>query len=211
LGALRSAIHALSQGASQDAQLLQDLTLGMDMETHGMQRLLDDLANLYDKELGRLELDRQPIVPAEWLPGVLHPWEAAAREKKLAWQANLAPDLKPFSGDPLRLSQIIGNLLNNAIRYTPPGGSVTVTASTTPDEFHLSVQDSGPGISSEDHERVFLPFYRGDQGRRIKEGMGLGLSIARDLEIAHGGRLDLDSAPGAGSTFTLSIPISEST
>ncbi len=211
LGALRSAIHALSQGASQDAQLLQDLTLGMDMETHGMQRLLDDLANLYDKELGRLELDRQPIIPAEWLPGVLHPWEAAAREKKVEWLANLAPDLRPFSGDPLRLSQIIGNLLNNAIQYTSPGGSVTVTASTSQEEFRLSVKDTGPGISSEDHERVFLPFYRGDQGRRIKQGMGLGLSIARDLAIAHGGRLELDSAPGVGSTFTLTIPISEST
>jgi two-component system, OmpR family, sensor histidine kinase BaeS len=209
LGALRSAIHALSQGASQDAQLLQDLTLGMDMETHSMQRLLDDLANLYDKELGRLELDRQPIVPAEWLPGVLHPWEAAAREKKVDWQANLAPDLRPFSGDPLRLAQIIGNLLNNAIQYTPPGGSVTITASTSAAEFSLSVQDTGPGIASEDHERVFLPFYRGDQGRRIKQGMGLGLSIARDLAIAHGGRLELDSVPGSGSTFTLSIPIAE--
>jgi signal transduction histidine kinase len=210
LGALRSAIHALGQGAAQDGQLLKDLTLGMDMETHGMQRLLDDLANLYDQELGRLELDRQPIAPAEWLPGVLHPWEAAAREKRVEWQANLPPDLLPFSADPLRLSQIIGNLLNNAIQYTPPGGAVTVTASTSQEEFCLSVQDTGPGIPPEDHERIFLPFYRGDQGRRIKEGMGLGLSIARDLAIAHGGRLELDSVPGSGSTFTLSIPIAES-
>jgi two-component system sensor histidine kinase BaeS len=210
LGALRSAVHALGQGAAQDAQLLQDLTYGMDMETHGMQRLLDDLANLYDKELGRLELDRRQIAPAEWLPGVLHPWEAAAREKNLDWQANLPPDLKPFSGDPLRLSQIIGNLLNNAIHYTPPGGAVTVSASTHDDQFCFSVQDTGPGIPPEDFERVFLPFYRGDQGRRIKEGMGLGLSIARDLAIAHGGRLELESVPGSGSTFTLLIPITES-
>ena len=69
------------------------------------------------------------------------------------------------------------------------------------------MQDTGPGIPLEDHERVFLPFYRGDQGKRIKEGMGLGLSIARDLAIAHGGRLELESVPGSGSTFTLTIPI----
>lgn len=207
LGALRSAIHALTKGASQDAQLLKDLTLGMDVETQSMQRLLDDLANLYDKELGRLELDCQSITPAEWLPVVLQPWEAAARDKHLDWQVNLPTDLRPFSADPLRLSQIIGNLLNNAIQYTPSGGTVTVTASTGQEEFCLSVRDTGPGIPPEEHERVFLPFYRGGQGRRLKQGMGLGLSIARDLAIAHGGRLELDSAPGTGSTFTLSIPI----
>jgi signal transduction histidine kinase len=217
LGALRSAIHALSRGASQDAQLLSDLTRGMDNETTAMQRLLDDLANLYDQELGRLELDRQPVVPAEWLPGVLQPWEAAAREKRLDWQVDIPPGLGAFSADPLRLSQVIGNLLNNAIQYTPPGGMVTVTAGASQAEFWLRVRDTGPGIPPEEAERVFLPFYRGNQGRRqgrgqgreIKQGMGLGLSIARDLAIAHGGRLELDSTPSAGSTFTLSLPIAE--
>jgi signal transduction histidine kinase len=211
LGALRSAIHALSRGASQDPQLLSDLTLGMDVETQAMQRLLDDLANLYDQELGRLELALQTLSPAEWLPGVLLPWEAAAREKHLDWQINIPPDLPSFSADPLRLAQVIGNLVNNAIHYTPPGGAVTVTASASQGEFRLIVRDTGPGIPPEEHERVFLPFYRGDQGKRIKQGMGLGLSIARDLAIAHGGRLELDSAPGAGSAFTFSIPITEST
>jgi two-component system sensor histidine kinase BaeS len=211
LGALRSAIHALSKGASQDAQLLSDLTLGMDIETNSMQRLLNDLANLYDQELGRLELDCQPVTPGEWLPGVLQPWEAAAREKHLNWQVDIPPGLETFSADPLRLTQVIGNLLNNAIQYTPPGGSVAVSAGVSQGEFWLRVHDTGPGIPPAEQERVFLPFYRGDQGKRIKQGMGLGLSIARDLAIAHGGRLELDSAPGAGSTFTLSIPIAECT
>jgi signal transduction histidine kinase len=144
---------------------------------------------------------------------VLQPWEAAAREKRLDWQVDISPGLGAFSADPLRLSQVIGNLLNNAIQYTPPGGTVNITAGASQVEFWLRVRDTGPGIPPEEAERVFLPFYRGNQGRsqgrHIKQGMGLGLSIARDLAIAHGGRLELDSAPCAGSTFTLSLPIAE--
>jgi len=208
LGALRSAIHALSKGAAKDEKLLDDLTRGMDEETVRMQVLLDDLAHLYDQALGSLELNLQPIDMREWLPGVLRPWEIQAQEKRLTWQEELPPGLPRLAIDSVRLAQVVGNLLNNAIKYTPSGGSVTVKAGSGQGEFWLAVSDSGPGIPAWEQEKIFAPFYRGGQGRRIKQGMGLGLSIARDLAAAHGGRIEVDSTPPSGSTFTLYLPVS---
>jgi signal transduction histidine kinase len=208
LGALRSAIHALSKGAGDDPQLLGELTTGMDEETARLQHVLEDLAHLHDQVLGTLEMNLKPIDLSEWLPRMLLPWGEAAHEKKLEWKAEIPADLPTVQADPVRLAQIIGNLASNAVKYTPGGKSVGVTAGTDGDWVWVRVSDSGPGISPEEQKRIFDPFYRGDTGRRIKQGMGLGLSIARDLALAHGGRLEVASQPGAGSTFTAWIPIS---
>jgi signal transduction histidine kinase len=206
LGALRSAIQALSGGAGKDPQLLADLTRGMDEEAARMQHILEDLAQLHDQVVGSLELARQPINLGDWLPGVLISWEQAAREKHLDWQTNLPQDLPSIYADPVRLAQVVGNLVSNAIRYTPSGGSVFVAAGAEDRQVWVRVEDSGPGIKEEERERIFTPFYRGDQGRRLKEGMGLGLSIARDLAQAHGGRIEVESKPGSGSRFILWLP-----
>jgi two-component system sensor histidine kinase BaeS len=206
LGALRSAIQALSGGAGKDPQLLADLTRGMDEEAARMQHILEDLAQLHYQVVGSLELARQPINLGDWLPGVLISWEQAAREKHLDWQTNLPQDLPSIYADPVRLAQVVGNLVSNAIRYTPSGGSVFVAAGAEDRQVWVRVEDSGPGIKEEERERIFTPFYRGDQGRRLKEGMGLGLSIARDLAQAHGGRIEVESKPGSGSRFILWLP-----
>jgi signal transduction histidine kinase len=207
LGALRAAIHAVSKGADQDPVLFSDLMRGMDDETARLQHLLDDLANLYDKALGGLELDRQPVETVGWMRGVLRPWQAAAQEKRLGWQENIPAELPPISIDSMRMAQVIGNLLSNAIKYTPPGGSVAVSAGVREGEFWFKVSDSGLGIKPEEREKIFQAFYRGDDGRRIKQGMGLGLTIARDLVSAHGGRIGMESEPGSGSTFTVYVPL----
>jgi len=102
---------------------------------------------------------------------------------------------------------VIGNLVSNAIRYTPAGKSIAFSASAQANQLIIRVRDSGPGIRLDEQEKIFVPFYRGDQGRRIKQGMGLGLSIARDLVNAHGGVIEVESAPGTGSQFTVCIPI----
>jgi two-component system sensor histidine kinase BaeS len=206
LGALRSAIHALSKGAGDDPQLLEDLTTGMDEETARLQHVLEDLAHLHDQVLGTLEMNLNPIALSEWLPRMLVPWQEAALEKKLEWRAEIPPGLPTVQADPVRMAQIIGNLASNAVKYTPSGKSVSVTAGAEAAWVWIRVSDTGPGIPPEEQRRIFEPFYRGDQGRRIKQGMGLGLSIARDLALAHGGRLEVESQPGAGSQFTVWIP-----
>lgn len=206
LGALLSAIQALSSGADDDPALQRELLEGMKAEMQRMQRLLDDLTHLYDTALGPLQLDRKPIPLYPWLVQVLGPWREAAQNKGLRWRTELSNDLPTLEVAPDRLAQAIGNVVSNAITYTPRDGQVEVTAGTDIDEVWIRVRDSGPGIAPEEQERIFTPFYRGSAGRRFPQGMGLGLSIARDLITAHGGRIELQSAPGQGSTFLISLP-----
>jgi two-component system, OmpR family, sensor histidine kinase BaeS len=207
LGALRSAIQALLKGAASDPELMNDLVTGMDEEADQLEHVLGDLAHLHGQGLGALELNREEIEFSDWLPRTLHHWELIAQEKKLNWQVDLPKDLPVIYADPLRLAQVIGNLVSNAIKYTPGGGTVAVGAGTEGDMLWVKISDTGVGISPDERERIFVPFYRGDQGRRIKQGMGLGLTIARDLAQAHGGRISLDSMPGKGSRFTLWLPL----
>jgi signal transduction histidine kinase len=109
--------------------------------------------------------------------------------------------------DPDRMAQALGNLLSNAVKFTPPGGRVSTSVKLEDGQVLIEVADSGPGIPVEEQGKIFQPFYRGMHGRRIVEGMGLGLSIARDIVTAHGGRIDLESTPGTGSRFMLRMPV----
>jgi signal transduction histidine kinase len=207
LGALRSAIQALAGGAGNDPKLLKDLTTGMDDQAARLQHLLEDLAHLHDQVLGNLELEYQQLELSDWLPKVLRPWQEAAQDKHLVWQTDIPPDLPQISADPNRLASVVENLVSNAIKYTQPGGMVSVSALVEGEEILIGVKDNGSGIAAEEQQKVFEPFYRGNQGRRFKQGMGLGLSIARDLMEAHGGRITLESAPGQGSQFTIHLPL----
>jgi len=207
LGALRSAIHALDKGAAEDPKLMTDLTHGMDQETLRLQYLLDELANLYDKAMGGLELDRKPVQTSGWLRSVLIPWKAAAEEKRLIWQEEVPESLSSINIDSVRMAQVVGNLLSNAIKYTPGGGIVKVSAGVDEQNFWLKVSDTGVGVQADEREKIFQPFYRGDTGKRIKQGMGLGLTIARELVMAHDGQLGVDGDPGNGSTFTVLLPL----
>ena len=207
LGALRSAIHALGKGAAGDTKLMTDLTRGMDEETSRLQYLLDELANLYDKAMGGLELDRKPVPAAAWLRDVLIPWKAAAEEKHIQWQEEIPESLPSISIDTVRMAQVVGNLLSNAIKYTSPGGALKISAAADEKSLLLKVSDTGAGVYAEELEKIFLPFYRGDTGRRIKQGMGLGLTIARDLVTAHGGEIKVESILGKGSEFSVTLPL----
>jgi signal transduction histidine kinase len=207
LGALRSAIQALAGGAGNDPRLLADLTTGMDDHAARLQHLLEDLAHLHDQVLGNLELEYQQLELSDWLPKVLRPWQESAQDKHLVWQTDIPPDLPQISADPNRLASVVENLVSNAIKYTQPGGMVSVSALVEGEEILIGVKDNGSGIAAEEQQKVFEPFYRGNQGRRFKQGMGLGLSIARDLMEAHGGRITLESAPGQGSQFTIHLPM----
>lgn len=206
LGAIRSAIQALLHGADKDTQLSHDLLTGLDDETLRLRHLLDDLAGLHDQVLGRLELTPSPVELHDWLNSTLSPWEAAARQKGLAWELNLPSTLPVIVMDPDRMAQAVGNILSNAIKFTPAGGKVAIEANYDAARLSLQIADTGPGISADEQAKIFQPFYRGSQGRRIVEGMGLGLNIARDIVVAHGGKIKLESASGAGSRFILQIP-----
>jgi two-component system sensor histidine kinase BaeS len=196
----------LINGASKDPALRQELLAGMDTQLVALQRLLDDLSRFYDQALGALDLHRQPIALSEWLPIILTPWREIARQKGVAWQASIPPALPILPLDSDRLGQAIGNLLSNAIKYTPSEGTITVTAGTTDSAAWIRIRDSGSGITPEEQPYIFEPFFRGHFKDPSAEGMGLGLTIARDLIVAHGGHLEVDTYPGQGSRFTLWLP-----
>ncbi len=206
LGAIRSAIQALLHGADKDAQLSSDLLTGMDDETLRLQHLLDDLAGLHGQVLGRLELNRSPVQLNDWLGNILSPWEAAARQKGLTWFVDITPNLPKVMIDSDRMAQALGNIVSNAIKFTPAGGQVSTIVRMPEDQLSIRVSDTGLSIPASEQEKIFEPFYRGSQGRRIVEGMGLGLSIARDIISAHGGEIKVES-DSAGTTFILQIPV----
>jgi signal transduction histidine kinase len=206
LGAIRSAVYVLRHGADDDPQVREELLSGIEESIANMLPILDDLSLLHGQVSGTVQLNRRPVPLSDWLPPLLLPWRAAAQEKGLDWQTDIPPDLPTLTIDPDRLAQAIGNLLSNAVKYSTEDGSVSVSAAVAPSELLIQVKDTGPGILSEERERIFEPFYRSQEDRRFPQGLGLGLTIARDLVEAHDGRLDLQSTPGEGSCFTIHLP-----
>ena len=207
LGALDSAILALQSGALQQPELSRELLDGMRQAVRGLRRLLEDLDQLHDQLMGKLTIVPQAVDLTDWLPSVLAPWHQSALEKGLLWSSDLPESLPLTEIDPDRMAQALGNLLSNAIKFTPPGGMLGISAGESQGRLFIRVQDTGAGIPTDERERIFEPFPRGDRRRSFGQGMGLGLNIARQLVAAHGGTIGFQSASGAGTTFTLSLPV----
>ncbi|MCA9960209.1 MAG: HAMP domain-containing histidine kinase [Anaerolineales bacterium] len=207
LGAMRSAIQALRYGADADPAFRAELLAGMDAQVERLQPLLNNLVQLHGQVLGKIELKRQPTPLGNWLREVAIPWQAAAQEKGIVWHNDISAELPTLSVDADKLAQAVGNLLSNSVKYTPAGGTVTLHAANGGDTARISVSDSGPGIPQPELERIFEPLYRGKNGSRFPQGMGLGLAIARDLVQAHNGRLEVTSTLGTGSEFTVWLPV----
>jgi two-component system sensor histidine kinase BaeS len=207
LGALQSALQALLGGAAQDAELRQEMLEGMDAQVQRMRPLLDSLTDLHGQVLGTLELNLQRVDLDTWLRRAVSPWRQAAHDKGLHWEVEIAGSMPPLEIDPDRMAQVLGNLLSNAIKYTQEG-TVSVRASVQDGGVAIVVADTGIGIAPVEQQRIFEPFYRSQRDKRFPQGMGLGLSIARDLVLAHGGRLYVESQPAQGSRFVAWLPLS---
>ena len=207
LGALLPAVQALQSGASQNEDLRQDLLAGMEDEINILRRLLDDLTGLYDQFVGTFALEKQVVNLNELLPGLVLSQREAAQAKGINWDSNIHSNLPMIDVDPDRLAQAIGNLVDNAIKFTPSKGTITFSAGFQGSEIWIRVQDTGPGIPVEDQEFVFTPFFQSRAETRFPQGMGLGLSIAHDLVAAHEGRLEFESLPGEGCSFVIWLPI----
>ena len=211
LGAIRAAIHVLRRGAAEDEATQDELLLGIEDEVARLQPILDDLAQLHGVILGHVKLNRKRVNLSNWLPSTIIPWRAAALEHRLKWTADIPADLPSLNIDPDRMSQVVGNLLSNGIKYTPAEGNISVSVKVEPPDLLIVVSDSGPGIDPEEREKVFEPFYRSSRDRRFPQGMGLGLTIARDLVEAHGGMLKVYGAAGQGSQFVVHLPLNGET
>lgn len=169
-----------------------------------LNRLVDDLRTLSLAEAGELELIRRPTSPAGLLAKVAAAQAPRAAQQNVSLETEVAPELPEITMDPDRMAQVLGNLLDNALRHTPGNGRVTLAAQAANGSVIFRVSDSGPGIDPADLPHVFDRFYRADKSRR-RGGSGLGLAIARSIVEAHQGRIWADSSPGRGAHFFVEL------
>ncbi|HJX37273.1 MAG TPA: ATP-binding protein [Anaerolineae bacterium] len=173
-----------------------------------LSRLVDDLQELALADAGQLRIEREPVDLAAVIERTATESGPRAQREGISVAVDVPSDLPVLSADPQRISQVLGNLLDNAIRHSQEGGSVTIRASRKEDAVQVDVVDEGTGLSPEELSLVFERFYRGDKARaRATGGAGLGLAIVKQLVEAHGGRVWAESTEGQGATFSFTLPI----
>jgi signal transduction histidine kinase len=172
-----------------------------------LQRLIDDLRTLSLADAGELSLNVQSVAPAELIEQTVEAFDHQAESKGIALQVQVEADLPAVQVDVERMAQVLGNLVSNALRHTPEGGTITLSARRQGEALLLAVQDTGAGIDPKGLPHLFERFYRGDKTRQQQGGeSGLGLAIAKSLVEAHGGTIAAASEGlGQGSAFTVTL------
>jgi len=170
-----------------------------------LDRMIADLLDMTRIETGQLDMRFDDVDLARLVAGVVDGFQGATPKHRLV--AVLSEEPLPVRCDPGRIEQVIGNLISNAIKYSPDGGTIEVSAARRGDDLEIAVQDSGMGIGADDLQHVFEPFRRGAETALLAPGAGLGLFVVRRIVDAHAGSIEVDSEPGVGSTFRVRIPI----
>jgi signal transduction histidine kinase len=207
LGAITFALAALERKSGQSPQP-PELGIVARQSRH-LARLVDELLDVARVTHGKVSIDRQRVDLAEVAKSAFEAYEGRAREHGLAYGLELPPEPLWVLGDRPRLEQIIGNLLTNAIKYTPRGGSVTLQAEQGEGQVSVVVQDTGVGLAEEMRERVFAPFAQVDSSlERSQGGLGLGLALVKSLVTMHAGTVRaLSDGIGKGCRFEVSLPV----
>ena len=216
LATTRAMVEALNDGVvTEPAEVQRYLTL-IGRETQHLNRLIDDLFELSQIESGALQLSIARIDPHALVSETIAAYEANAHDQGLALWCRVPPTLPPIAADGARLQRVLRNLVDNALRHTPPGGEVLVDATMAGSNVEFRVADSGPGVPLDERERVFERFYRGERSRHRGEypaqravGAGLGLAIARGLVEAHAGRIWTEPGPLSGAAFCFTVPTAQ--
>lgn len=171
-------------------------------ETRVMSRLLNDLLTLSTAEAGALRLHREPVAPQTLVHEAVEAFEGPAAVAGVTLESHVAPDLPALDVDAVRIGEVLANVLSNALRHTPSGGRISVSAQPSDGAVAFTVTDTGSGIPADALPHVFDRFAKGpDSG-----GAGLGLAIAKSLVQAHGGTITAESRPGAGTTMRFVLP-----
>ena len=171
-------------------------------DTRTLARLVEDLRTLAHTESGTLTLQKESTDVAILVNETAASFASEAAERHIQLDVDVAPNLPLVDIDPVRIREVLTNLVSNALRHTPAAGRVTVTVSTRPNAMVFAVSDTGQGIPANDLPRIFDRFYKGHGSR----GSGLGLTIARNLVVAHGGEIHAESVEREGTTMTFSVP-----
>jgi len=208
LSILRGYLETLLENPKQPPAELLRIFEVMERHSNRLNLLVDDVLSLARLEGPGLELDLTSVRPALFLRGIMRDWEKKFAAKSLAVELDASDDLPPLQADEARLQEVIYNLLDNAVKYSPAGGKISVRASNDDRQVTFSVSDNGPGIPARDLPRIFERFYRADKARhRELGGTGLGLSIVKHIAHLHRGQVKAESEIGQGTTVRVSLPL----
>ncbi len=196
------AVHdGLLQPSLETFEIIRD-------EADRLGKLIEDLRTLSRADAGELPIERRPIAPAKLLEDVRTVNNHRAGQKNIRLEVQAAADLPEISVDPARMMQVLTNLVDNALHYTPEGGRILLSAQVQEDLLEIRVRDSGPGIPADELDRIFERLYRSDPSRqRDENGSGLGLAIAKSIVEKHDGRIWAESAVGSGTTIVIRLPL----
>jgi signal transduction histidine kinase len=193
-------------GKNMEREQIEEFLSRSGEDIERMEWLIGDVLNIARIESGAIRFNFRKADLAELARDVIRSYIEIARGKKIEISLNTESSATVFC-DEKWISQAIGNLLKNAIDYSPEGGSVSVSISRSEAYAYLSVSDEGPGVSQEDSSKIFQSFYRGSSAGRSKKGSGLGLSLAKAIIERHQGDIKLKSSSERGSTFTIELPV----
>jgi PAS domain S-box-containing protein len=205
ISAVAMCVRVLEENPPDSADARSELLGTIRESAEWANRLIQDLLDVASIERGQLSLQIRDQEPAQIVLQALHMFEVEAQHHGITLSATVPTNLPLVSADSARVIQVLSNLLRNAIKFTPEGGRINVSAEQRDGKVILSVRDSGLGIAHEHQARVFDRYWQSADGSRAR-GTGLGLSIAKGIVEAHGGKIWVDSIPGEGSTFAFSLP-----
>jgi two-component system phosphate regulon sensor histidine kinase PhoR len=206
LAGIKAMVETLRNGAVDDKKTAGDFLTRVDSEVDRLTQLVAELTELSRIETGKAELKKEPVDLNQLVEEVITQLSPQAERQKLSISQDFTADLPSVPADKDRVRQVIANLVHNAIKFTHPGGRITITTRTLEGSVVVDIADTGIGIPKEDLARVFERFYKGDKAR-AGEGTGMGLAIAKHVVEAHGGNIWVESEEGKGSTFSFSLPL----
>ncbi len=206
LAGIRAYVEMLVDGDAEDEQTREEFLAVIHGQADRLQRLVDNLLNLSRIESGVVQVNKQHGSLNDLLGEALDVVRPSAEQKRITLVEDLSPLYLGTLFDRDQLLQAAINLMSNAVKYTPEGGTVTVRSRSLDQEVQFEVEDTGVGLEPEDCQRIFDKFYRVRKNQHMASGTGLGLPLAKSIvEDVHGGRLTVRSTPGQGSTFTVTL------
>jgi len=207
LTSIRAMVEALTDGIVADPGTVQRYYATINTQIENLSGLIDDLFELSQLETGQVQLQKEPINLNDLLSDVLESMQPQAKAKGVSLEGHFSEDMPLIQAEFLRIQRVLYNLVQNAIRHTPDGGSISLAAKITPQGVQVGVADTGEGIASEDLPHIFDQFFRGEKSRsRQTGGAGLGLAIAKRIIEAHNGRIWVESQLDRGTRFSFTLP-----
>ena len=207
LASVRVIVEALADGMVDDPETVARYLRTAEGDLNSLSHLVDDLFMLAHLEAGGVELERQPNSMADLISDTLESFALRAQRQEVALRGEPGPSADVADFDARYIERALANLVENALRYTPPGGQVVLRTEAVSDGLCVKVADTGPGIAEADVSRVFDRFYRGEASRsRATGGSGLGLAIVKGIVESHGGSVAVETARDRGTTFSFVLP-----